>query len=460
MLNAAVFDAEEFLKWITGKSNVDTRNSSVSTLKKSLKTEFCAIIASGNARTPTKEGVFFVVDERRSREFFAFVSTYVTEYLPFTAYFRVLSSDHLDLVDQEVSEFGFVNAVAKARLNAFVGVAIAEAAVYLNARGNEDGKSITLAAVTATYSGAALQGLAAGPATDIGAIGRSWGTLRSAIGSDKLPLRIDRLERFWGIVHAALFGGGSPYIRADEVTIVRTLRRVIESGRIEDDVVSEFLGEVPEIGGKLSRFRGTREDRTRAVQEAIATISDSNRLEGELRDSIAGFLLSLLGDGSFKFLSLALSIASVLPMAPLWFAAWSGAQKSTDVMTTFNCLGRRVARDLHNSAGLFAVPVDDIAIGELQTGGFDLDAIPRAYAGSISVELYPNISSRQGLPRSGSASSQTKANIHNELRELRALFAQSAAVLAKIEGLSAESDSDKPHRNTTKGDSLRGRRSY
>jgi len=116
------------------------------------------------------------------------------------------------------------------------------------------------------------------------------------------------------------------------LNIVRALRHVAGVGRIGQNVLGDLLSTVPELQAKPSKFQGTREDRTRAVQGALNVLGSASGTEGQLRDCVAG--------------------------CPL-------LQATIDLMTEFNCMGRRMARDLCRDVDLHASPEDDISALEL-----------------------------------------------------------------------------------------------
>lgn len=431
MLTTAILDTEAFLSWIEGKATFTTSRMSPAALKKQLSTNFCALVFPQQSVRADTESAIIVVDPGRARDFYAFVSTYLTDYSPFSAFCRVLTVDQIGLLNEDGNELDRRDVLDRVR--PFVGAAIAEAAIYTYARSpNGDVKAITLPAAMATFSAAALQGLTLGSSSDIEAIGRNWTMVRSIVGGDQLPLPVKKLSRFWEVVRLALYGGGSSYHTTEEVAITRGLRSVAESGNVTDQMFEEILRAAPHLELKPAWFRGTREERARTIQEAISVLAKGPPDEGQIRDCIAGCLLSRLGDGSFKFLSHALSLSPTLPMAAMWFAAWSGLQKTTDVMTAFNCMGRRIARDTISRSMIYADPVDDISVEELRVLGNDLDTIPKGNPGVISVEIYPNVSSRQRLPRTP-AGATNNGEFRQELRALKHLLAQSSVLLAKMD---------------------------
>lgn len=450
MLNIVVLDTEEFLAWVGQKSPLKPSTLSPAAIRKQLSSKFCAVAVPDPHQSGPERPAVVVVDDRKARDFFAFVSTYVTDYAPFTAFFRVVTTDQLDLLADEP---GFIERNAASILERLVGTAIVEAALYLRApNAHESSRPITLAAAGATYSAAAIQGLALSPQADVLAIARGWQSLRSALGGEQLPLDLEALGSFWQVVQLAVHGGDSSDRPDSDAVMIRSMRQVIESGRVDDTVLEDLISSLPELRGDLSRFRGTREVRARAIQEAISLLSNSKDKVWQLRDCVAGCLLSLLGGGSFRFIPAALSTGSGLRTAPLWFAAWSGLQASSDIMTEFNCMGRRMARDLGARRGLFSSPTDDISVLELAAAGADADQLPRGQAGSISVEIYPGVSSRQSVSRVGAASVNSRADYQRDVKELRFLMAQSSAILSRMEVGSASesvSKSDRPSGRTT-----------
>lgn len=449
MLNIAVLDTEEFLAWVGQKSPLKPSILTPAAIRKQISSKFCAVAVPDQQQSALERRAVVVVDDRKVRDFFAFVSTYITDYAPFTTFFRVVTTDQLELLAEEP---GFIERDTASVVERLVGTAIMEAALYLRAPNpHESGRPITLAAAGATYSAAAIQGLALSPQADVLAIGRGWHSLRSALGSEQLPLDVEALGNFWQLVRLALHGGDSSDRPASDAVVIRSMRQVIKNGQIDDSVLEDLISSLPELRGDLSRFRGTRETRARAIQEAISLLSNSASKVGQLRDCAAGCLLSLLGGGSFRFFPAALSTASALRTAPLWFAAWSGLQASSDVMTEFNCMGRRMARDLCSRKGLYSSPTDDISILELIASGMEANQLSRGQTGSISVEIYPGVSSRQSVSRVGAAFTSSPTGYQQDVKELRLLIAQSSAILSRMDG-GAVSDAN------LKTDRLQGRK--
>lgn len=456
MLNITFLDTEEFLAWVGQKSPLKPNILAPTAIRKQISSKFCAVVVPDQRRNDPDRRAIVVVEDRKARDFFAFVSTYVTDYVPFTAFFRVVTTDQLDLL-ADTPDFTPRNTTSV--VEKLVGIAIVEAALYLRSpNAHETGRPITLAASGATYSAAAIQGLALSPQADVLAIGRGWQSLRSAVGGEQLPLDVKALGNFWQLVRLAVHGGSSSDLPASEAVVIRSMRQVIESGRVDDSVLEDLISSLPELRGDLSRFRGTREGRARAIQEAISLLSNSTGYEGQLRDCVAGCLLSLLGGGSFRFIPAALSTGKALQMAPLWFAAWSGLQASSDIMTEFHCMGRRMARDLCARRGLYNSPTDDISILELVEAGADIDQLPRGQTSSIAVEIYPGVSSRQSVLRAGATSVNSRADHQQDIQELRFLMAQSSAILSRMEGSAASKPVPKADRPS--GRSTTARRKY
>lgn len=455
MLNAAMMGPEDFVAWIGGKPLSTSHYTSLPALQKDVSDKFCAVVMQDSADSAGAPVV--VVETRMVRNFFAFVSTYITEYTPFTAFFRVITSEYIDLlVPPRGDLFERQSSLTVERL---VGVAIMEAALYLRARGSPEARSLSLAAAGATFSAVAIQGIHANSAVDVSAIGLGWQSLRSLIGAEQLPIDVGRLSRLWGLLGAAIHGQAPKRGSSRDLMIVSALRDAMREGRITDGVLDNLLRTIPEMDVQLSKFRGPREGRARAVQEALIRLSDLSTPtdDSQVRDCVAGCLLSVLGDGSFRFLPTALATTPLLPMAPLWFSAWSGIQTSSDLMTVFNCMGRRIVRDLRSRGGVFCAPVDDVALEEVRYSGVDLDSIPRGQSNSISVEIYPNVSSRQGLLRQGSATVGAKRHFQREIKELRELISRSSEILSRLDEDQPMAEAPKSARSATRTSRARRR---
>jgi hypothetical protein len=85
-------------------------------------------------------------------------------------------------------------------------------------------------------------------------------------------------------------------------------------------------------------------------------MSSPDPLAGEF---LAGLLLAVSGNGSFELLRSGKELLNRSPVSIIWFGVCAALFEESNVLTTANCVGRRLVRDLQRPPGLFDPPESD-----------------------------------------------------------------------------------------------------
>ena len=384
---------------------------------------------------PVKSGSvrpIIVVEEKNLRDFFAFTTTYLSTYAPFTAFFRVLTPQTLvDMFGEANETFGRVEIP-----EACVAVTIAEC--FLQSRGHSTLENLTVQGCLATLSSAMIAALKSErKAEELEGIAHAWQNIRRLLQEESHQIGATSILEFWSFVQAAR----QPFIElrsrdANSRTVVDFLRATFIYRAISLENWYDLTADLPDLRSALSNFSGTREERVIAFDHAARVLSAADHVDRKIREVVAGALLSELADGNLEYMGLSLPLRPYLPLLPLWFALFSSLKSDTNALTVSNCLGRRVARDLFRQSDLFSVPTADIALHELE---LRLDERPLVsslrseYQSILSVELMPGVVSPFRFSRGRSESEASASPNRERLREARQLLKQTQRILEEAD---------------------------
>ena len=441
-----VLSREQLINWLAGKSH----NSLIAIREVGdihVGPGQCLAVREDPSETPMRSGWIIAVQPRDMREFLAFVATYASSFSPFTAFFRVLSlpelSRHLDLSDN----------IARVPLE-LVALPIAESFIALDGRAKRL-EEVSLSSVGGTLSWTFLESLSAGiVATAPAEIADRWVMARKRLTeADPHGASLTHVIDVWRIIFAR-YGRHSfkPRDEFEKLTI-DAYGLAVEAGGLTEDLWRRLSAGAPAIAGAYSLMRGPREDRSRAMGQLFREIISEKGLAGHYRHCLAGALMALMAEGSFRYLPLATSGPVELPGMPLWFSLWSATFKATDVFDTGDCLGRHLAKRLPTYFDPFAPPTDDIAFDEFETKEAKEIAVLRtSQQSTISIEIAPYVSARfrrqpvARLERSPDGNQASAA----DLSELQTL-ARRLDTLARKFGGSSEPKDKRTGSNRTSG---------
>ncbi|WP_035967718.1 hypothetical protein [Bradyrhizobium sp. YR681] len=390
------------------------------------------------------------VAERDLQEFFAFVSTYSTTVRPFTAYFRVMPLELIDILDNADRERG--NEMQIARMVAGAGIAD----VWMAAARQAERPSNVLPLLQSSLSLALGQTVLAGYSeAAFHWVLQEWMTTRASRGDLATDRNVGGISVAWRLVNIAttrllprrsLQEYGGP--------IASFIREAVEARAIRPEMLrslSEIAGPELDLEKMLA---ASREERINRFNAALADLK--RRGEADLRSQfLAGLMLAMAGNGSFEMIRSAREFDGWLDGAATWFGICASLFDESNVLTYANAAGRRIVRDLLRQDDPFDVPRADIASTELRfVGGSsaDLGQLGAYAPNSIEVEILPNVVTRllsnQGDESGGSA--EQRETLLRTLDELSYLASRARRMLLDRDGRERQGDLYKSKRPSRK----------
>lgn len=333
-----------------------------------------------------------VVPTDELKELYAFVITYVGNYAPFSAFFRVVADD---LAEMFLSEGPKPDSdLVKAGLS----MSVAEACIHFDSKRWEE---VPLQACLATQSavGAAVVSAGYNPILTIAAM-RRWHHIRSLMQLDQLRVDPDRIEQIW--THLLAWsgndfpGGSATAVEDDVLALIEAFKSPMKDSADVLFALSE--GKVPL---QLMNFGDLpREDRVRRFEEAANRVLASS-LNHWRKEIMVGALAAQVADGSFRYLQLAMQHRDQAPHAAIWFSIFSSLNRDTDLLAVAGNLVARLERKLPRKGTLFSPLSADMSYEEcimLSSEG-RLGRVRTEQQAVLQVELFPAINGRFRLDR-------------------------------------------------------------
>lgn len=398
MQTLIVLDRRSFLDWIA--EDAEPRGlplASLDNIGTSVSKGKIGLIWQGPASGPTSvPGPIILVAEEELQDFLAWTTTYISSYSPFTAFFRILTT-------ADAARFSLFEARApllpESLLTAMSGIAIAEAVVQ-TPQAPRSIANISIQACQATFSYAALRGLASGlhPA-DLPELSEAWARARQLTADAPLRLDPDSSSMFWMIVSSSLLSDG-PNSRNRSGTWTDALEDLIQTARFDKPLKGSFAwnqleSTLPFAGSADRQFELPREEQLVVLDRTAQALLRSS-VPRPLAEAWVGLLAARLANGSFDYIGVLDSVRDTLPGSLLWFALFACWRSGFDGLVNGRCLGRRVAREVFEPTAIFASPTCDISLAEYELLGASrsLDSIRTRVSSVIDVELLPLVSSK------------------------------------------------------------------
>ncbi len=325
-------------------------------------------------------------------EFFAFTATYVATYRPFSAFHRVIP---LELAEELANRRPLDTAKMEPFAKLVAGGVLAEHFLRRRSRG-ESAFGSTLTAAKATLSATLGSAVIAGYEPIVLAwIADQWSSLNraetAAYGQDTTT----ETSAIWSLLFSAIRNEtnpsdyhGNPSARA----VSAFLRAATETG-VTAGVLRDLRPEVRSDIDPEQMLIASREDRIRSFNRFVATMGE-RASDGLEEPFMAGLLLAIVGNGSFDMLRSARELAERSPAAIIWFGICAALFEESNVLTTADCLGRRIVRDLRGPGDPFDLPRADLGAFEYQAmmGEADaLDQLVAVSANALCVEILPDV---------------------------------------------------------------------
>lgn len=392
MPTVATLGRAEFVSWLAGDTNFVQREvSDLDEISPRLAREQVMLIWKNAVTAPSSVlNPVVVVGEGEAADFFAWTSTYVSSFHPFSAYFRVLEVGDFRYFDPG----GSPEALSVRELEMLAGIVVAEAATQIGS-GAKSTVDISVGAAFGTLSYALLGALAVGMhPSDLVAVADNWLRARRVTADTDLNLSADQITNFWLMISSQL----------------RPAYAVASNGWVSDLQEGVRLHLVGQEFGNSSAWKSltaglvdvrilsdasgvSREDQMRNIDRAIVGLQNS-RTPDIVKDAISGYLLSKLSNGSADYIATANSFRANLPTVALWAALFSIGRPGFDFLTSGQGLGRRIVKSLVSSNGLFSPPASDVTLRELEVLGRSGAPRIRTNAAAMTVEIAPFVSGR------------------------------------------------------------------
>lgn len=382
---------KDFVSWLGDKIAISSKVKALKGELLDVRSGEVLLLWDKKPSSKGGESPLVVVPDADLVDFFAFVSTYVGSYRPFSAFFNVVGLG----VARRI--FSKVQGLPLSVLSKLVSVVIAEAYVQLG--GKKSGISdVPVSACFGTFSDAVIQLVNYDCQSDsIDELADRWLEARGLLGGEALALSVDEMVGFWKLVLNGLSLNENGYSLLQEPSnraVVEFINAVLLNGPQYSSEWTLITDDLPASRAALSAMDGSKEGRVKAFDGAVAELLKAEKLSQELQSIIVGFLASKVGGGSLQYISLAYDLSSRVKTAPLWFSIFSAFTPGSDYLSIGDCLGRRLEREKGRHISFWAESNSDISLDELRVIPIDDGGVPRVRRvrqSTIEIEVFPKV---------------------------------------------------------------------
>ncbi|WP_153769238.1 hypothetical protein [Labrenzia sp. CE80] len=353
---------DEFIGWLAGKHTPQPARFSV---RRKIKTSDRKItIVWQDSNTESGRPPIVAVAQNDLQDFFAFVSTYVSTFKPFSAFFNVVPIEALELVIRS----GTDQTWRSERFARFVGVAIAETHAQSRSKTRSLDR-LSVQGVRATLSATLMRAIFQGyEAKNLAMVAERWEAARRLTSDNALSITPNNILQVWQVIGNAVTANNGSAPKRSKGQLDSILGAGFEEGAAFDEWFLPLIESSLGSDKYVKVLKGSREERVKSIPAFFEGILTA-KISPDLKDFLVGGLLSMVGNGSMAHLPLTDQVVQDMPRAVLWFGALSALQPQNDSLTASNCLGRRLARDLMKEYNPFSVPDHDVSLEELQVLG-------------------------------------------------------------------------------------------
>ncbi len=424
MYQIAIINRDEFLGWLGG--NFTPRTTEAKSVKCIKDDQIYLLWFNSSATKSDKSDPLIIVSPNSLEDFFAFTSTYVSTYRPFSAFFEVLTTDSFETIVNSAA-FSDTN-IATERL---IGVAIAEALLQASDETKVD--NISVQAVLATLSSSIISALVNNyPSYEIDNLIERWSRCRKFFRLDPLKLEAENLRDFWRLIISAF--SRTSLLESDNPE-EQFIRDVLNQADVRFSW-QRLVSDIPQLHEVLDLEGVSREDQVRMLDITYSILSRAENVSLQRKEIIAAYLVARLSNGDFEYISFCKSLMPRLPRTSLWFGFFSGCLEDSNILFYSDCLGRRVSRELLKKFSFSSPKLADISFTELEIQHRG-SAEPRYFRTDqqafIIVELLPGVTARYRLARDKTSTTANRPNANYRVAEARAAVAHAYEVLSSIE---------------------------
>lgn len=328
-----------------------------------------------------------VVAEGMLKDTLAWLSTYVRDLRPFTAYCRVV---------ERLTAEQFMRGPAAPSLSGMEGICsgliLGEA--LMHARGRASILDLPAASYSATLSHAISRSSAlTGGSFPVDVIARLWTQAREVTGQNELGVPPDAILSVWAVALGVPGRTAKSRTLFEPTDLLGAAWGDLKSvGKIRDAVWSRLIDGYPHLDQMRSLIEVPREQRVQAIDTALRILLSSRRGDEASRSFLAGYFTSLLGPGTLDHADFLSPAARDFPTAYLWYGLFGGVNSRGDALPVGNALARRIIRDLTIPDQLGDRPRCDVAIEELTMHGAAENLMRlTARAGRLDIDLLPGV---------------------------------------------------------------------
>jgi hypothetical protein len=339
-----------------------------------------------------------VVRSNETREFIAWVTTFIGGYRPFTAFFRV--------IDPELARLAFEpkEPTLGTLENAVAGLIIAEA---LTLSSNQRSVSaLLLLPSESTYSYSFARALALGYVRDGSGhdpISSPLAVARRLTRQPARKLADELLGDALKVLSRLATGKVTPGHSDVPAIIWQACQELLSHGGVKRswDLLGGRGAPASQV---LDEMRGPREHRVRTFERVLKGMDQLDVLTASF---LTGLLADQIAPGTFEHVDLVLPYLNRYPTALVWYGLCAGLHPDSDIQQIGNCLGRRLTRDLLASDPITSRPKYDISVGELEVYLDREQPLEFRVASQshIAVELLPGVPAYMKWPVSAATES-------------------------------------------------------
>jgi len=368
--------------------------------------------------------IIIIVADGQLRDFLAWVITYFQNYRPFTAYFRVVEFTTI------LSLNNWFSPPALGRLEtACVGLIISETNLLSSLR--DKPLQITPLNCMGTISYILSRALALGANLQhIDYICEQWSVIRRLTEQPYRKIETESVKTIFKI----LLSIGSNNLNNKQfdskhetsAIITSACLEIMNEGRVSNSTWRNLTKDVGFLHDAHEAMESAREDRVRYFERLLTDNSKFKFSNSSLlHEFIFGYLGSLIGPGTLTYTELVFRHAASFPTILLWYGLCAGLQKKNELLSSYNVLGRRIARELLRYESLLRPPDSDIAFSELQVlfeGDVKVKDFLTYTSTRVIIEILPCISTNLVWTTKDSKQQIELFPQYNETRETEKLF--------------------------------------
>lgn len=363
-------------------------------------------------RMPT----MLITGEGESQDVMAWLSTYVRDFRPFTAYCRV--------VERPIAE-KFLQRSGAPTLNRMEGVSagLILGESLMHARGRSSILDLPFSAYSATLSHAISRTYAqTGVAIPLEQIAELWSQARELSGQGALVSPNSILAVWSAALGISRRNAHSKSLFGSSDILTHAWMEISSRGELPEVLWNELVEGYWDLQTMRPILSMPREQRVHMIDMALHMLV-SQRGDEDRRSFLAGYFTSLLGPGTLDHADFLAPVVPVLPMSYLWYGLFAGVNPRGDALPVGNPLARRIIRDLTIPDRLIDRPRCDIALEEMRMLGSPEIALKMtSKAGRLDIDILPGVTTSVRWPPHEIPDEQEKKQ-HREM-EARHLLAE------------------------------------